>query len=624
MYRMRSIGVKISVYIGLLILAVCVSLGLFAYSNGSSAVIAEVEQALVMQANEASRYVERGFQVQLSILEAIAARPEIQSMDWEMQQAVLRSESERLPQFLALGVADRTGMARYSDGSTVNIGDRNYFVGAMAGKSVVSDIIVSRVSNSLVLMYSVPIKSNGQVVGALIGRRDGAELSDVTDRLGFGSGGWAYIFHSDGTIYAHPERGDVMEQRNLFTDTGELADVGRAVKELGVGKSGVIRFSIENSRRISGLAPVPSTGWVIGIGVIENDVLRNVNRFRNFLVWISITFVGLGVAVAILISKQVANPLQKVQGVIEAVAEGDLTKNVQVRVRDEVGRVADALNTTIAKMREAMGAVADVTQELAGTSEEMAAASQEVSASIEEVASTTNQFSSALEMMNQNAQDMSQNVQDISNKASQGESAIEDIIGQISALHENIQNLAHSISELGTLSDKIGSIVNVIGNIADQTNLLALNAAIEAARAGEHGRGFAVVAEEVRNLAEQSATATMEITALISQIQGGVSTAVTDMNQGADQASLAVSSVDESGQILRSILEDVERIVGEVQEISAGLEQTNGGGHEIASATEEQAASIQQVASSAQDLTNMGLKLQELVRHFKLSNLNSW
>ncbi len=275
---------------------------------------------------------------------------------------------------------------------------------------------------------------------------------------------------------------------------------------------------------------------------------------------------------------------------------------------------------TVENLRQAIGLVADATNELAGTSQQMAAASEEVSASIEEVASTTNQFSSALDMMNESAQSMGEKADNISKQALQGEDAIEDIVKQMNGLRDDTQHMSDDVTKLGTLSNEVGKIVDVISAIADQTNLLALNAAIEAARAGEHGRGFAVVADEVRKLAEQSSAATSEITSLINQIQGGISSTVSGMDHSTNQATHAMDSVDKSGQILRSILRAVEGIVGQVQEISAVIEQTNSGGHEIASATEEQAASIQQVSNSAQDLTDMGAKLQELVRHFKLES----
>jgi methyl-accepting chemotaxis protein len=351
---------------------------------------------------------------------------------------------------------------------------------------------------------------------------------------------------------------------------------------------------------------------------MEADVLANMNRLRILLAAISLAFLAVSVAAAVFLGRRIADPLRTIKEVIESLANGDLTKKVQIKLQDEVGAVAEALNRTITSMREVITLVAGTTNELANTSGQMAAAAQEVTASVEEVAGTTNQFSSTLETMHTNVQSMGRDVQAVAARASSGENAVRDIVRQITELSRSIQQLADEISDLGLLSEEIGSIVNVITAIADQTNLLALNAAIEAARAGENGRGFAVVAEEVRNLAEQASTATAEIRALVQRVQKGVEAAVDGMGRGARQADEVLSNIDESGQMLHGILEAVTEMVGRMEEISSGIEQINTGGHEIATASEEQAASISEVAASAQNLTRMSDNLRTLVGRFKL------
>ncbi|HBN95995.1 MAG TPA: methyl-accepting chemotaxis protein, partial [Firmicutes bacterium] len=255
----RSIAVRISVFVGVLVLVISVGLGLFAYSRGSSAVTKQVEQALIMEAEEAVEYLESRFEVQLTALETIAARPEIISMDWALQRPILQSELERLGLYLAIGVVDPNGFAQYTDGSIANLGDRDHIIKALQGRSVVSDLLISRVDNSLVLMYAVPIKEKGRIVGVLVGRRDGTALNEITDRLGYGDNGWALILNSAGTLFAHPTREYVMNQRNLFTDTGNLAEAGAAIRALGVGNTGVAQYNLDGTRRVIGFAPVPST-----------------------------------------------------------------------------------------------------------------------------------------------------------------------------------------------------------------------------------------------------------------------------------------------------------------------------------------------------------------------------
>lgn len=621
MHKLRKgIALRIGAFVGVLVLIISAGLGILAYYRGSSAVIKQVEQALIMQAEEAVEYLETRFQVQLTALQAIAARPEISSMDWTVQRPVLQSELDRVGLFLALGVVDLTGQARYTDGTTANLSDRDYVLRALAGKPAISDPLVSRVDNSLVLMYAVPIADNGKIVGALIGRRDGTALTEITDRLGFGERGWAIILNSDGTLFAHPNRQYVLDQRNLFTDQANLAEAGAAIKELGVGNTGVVRYNLDGTRRIVGFAPAKSTGWMIGVGAMEADVMGDVRDLRIFFALAASACLVISVLGAVLLARQIAQPLQRVQDVIEAASLGDLTLSAEVSSKDEIGSVAQAVNRTMNSMKEMLGLITSSTANLVQTSERLAATAQEVSASVEEVASTTNAFSATLDTMNRSAQEVNEAVHGVSRQAASGTEAIANIVRQMQTLRGNTQSLARDVADLGALSGEIGNIVNTIGAIAEQTNLLALNAAIEAARAGEHGRGFAVVAEEVRKLAEEASAATKSIEQLIRQIQSGIAAIVRGMNDSSTQAETALENVNQSSEILGSILRAVEEIQREVKAFTGGLDQINSGGHEIASATEEQAASMQEVANSAQVLQTMGARLKELVEQFKISD----
>lgn len=620
MVRFRSISARIAVVAAILIILFCAGLGLVAYTSGANALRGQVEEALEMQAIQASEYLEARFQVQLSVLEALASRPELASMDWSVQEPILHAEAARSQQFLALGVADKAGSARYTDGTSANISGRSHFQQALAGQAVVSDVIPSLIDDSLVLIYAVPIRQGNQVVGVLVGRRDGAELSQITGQLGLGQHGWAYIIGRNGTFFAHPDESLVMNQENVFDSASPFYSAGQALQELGPNKSGVIRYRSDDGRYIlAGVAPVASTGWLLAVAALEEDVLSPIRSMRSVLLVVTAISTVVGVVAAVLLGQQVAKPLREVQAVMETVAAGDLTQTLPVRSRDEVGALAQAVNTTIADLRNAVELVLNSAQGLNDTSAQMAAAVQEVSASIQEVASTTNAFSSTVDEMHTRSMSASSAAKAVSEQASEGERELEEILASVQSLRDNARDLAEHIAQLGALSEEVGSIITTVGAIADQTNLLALNAAIEAARAGEQGQGFAVVAEEVRQLAEQAGKAAAEISALISRIQGGVATAVSSMQATAGQGEYAVNLVTGSVKVIRDILQQMEDIAGQVESISAGLQDINRSGQEIASATEEQAASMQELARSAGNLTSISDELLRLVKHFKMS-----
>jgi methyl-accepting chemotaxis protein len=190
---------------------------------------------------------------------------------------------------------------------------------------------------------------------------------------------------------------------------------------------------------------------------------------------------------------------------------------------------------------------------------------------------------------------------------------------------ELVKGSAVRIEELGRQSDKITSIVSTIKDIADQTNLLALNAAIEAARAGEQGRGFAVVADEVRKLAERTSQSTVEIAAMVGQIQSGTREAIVQMENGVQQANASVLLANEAGTAIEDIRIGAEQVRSVVDSISSAIREQNMATTEIAKAVEQiaqsaevEAREIQLSSRSAQDLQNLSAHLHQSVQRFIL------
>lgn len=140
--EMKSIRLKISLYVGLLVLVICLLLGVLAYNSGSSAVLAEVENMLIDEAEDAGQLLDNLIRRQIDILETIAARPDMVSMNWNLQREALETEANRLAEFLALGLIETDGTLRYPDGNTANISAEPHVQDVLAGKSGVSKMLV--------------------------------------------------------------------------------------------------------------------------------------------------------------------------------------------------------------------------------------------------------------------------------------------------------------------------------------------------------------------------------------------------------------------------------------------------------------------------------------------------
>lgn len=622
MFKSRSMGAKIGIFCGGLVLVIAALVSGLAYIYSSNIMIEHTEGIVMSSAAEASDYLERQIQQELEMLTGIASRVEIRAVaNWRIREEVLISETARLQNFASLGIMELDGYTRFHDGSEADFGWEDFALRALNGEVVVSDPFVFPITNELIMMYAVPIYEGNRIIGVLVGKKEGTALSDMISGLGYGENGYAYVFNQEGRILAHPDVSYVRGQINIFDEESTVHQIGLAVEKLGLGHRGVIRYVLEDdATRLVGLAPMEYTGWTIGVSAMEDEVLASVRELATVIIGIAVVVAGVGALLVALIGTRIARPLKDIQSVMAAVANGDLTQTVAVKSGDEVGQVAESINKSMENIRGVLQVVTDAINRLAGTSADMAAASEEVSASIEEVASTTNQFSATLDRMHNNARLMNDISREVSEHASAGEQSLEAIVEQMHELRKNTNELADKVNTVGASSKKIGEIVNTINNIAEQTNLLALNAAIEAARAGEHGRGFAVVADEVRKLAEQSAQATAEIAALVRQTQVDIDAAVREMHDESVHVDQLLVTVRESANQLHKILDAVNEITDQIEELTKGLTEVNASGHEIASATEEQAASIQHIATSAHELTEMVERLRQQTDFFTLDN----
>ncbi len=317
----------------------------------------------------------------------------------------------------------------------------------------------------------------------------------------------------------------------------------------------------------------------------------------------------LGALLSISLLRAILRPLREVEEIAMAVSSGDLTRSIEVKTDDEIGRVLQAVSNVCGNMRgitadvrSGSGNISQAAQEIAAGNDDLSQRTQEQASALEETASSMEEMTSTVKQNADNARQANQLAAGARSQAEKGGEVVSQAVTAMGAINGS--------------SRKIADIIGVIDEIAFQTNLLALNAAVEAARAGEQGRGFAVVAAEVRNLAQRSAGAAKEIKGLI--------------EDSVDKVKVGSTLVDESGKTLTEIVDSVKKVTDIVAEIAAasqeqstGIEQVNKAITQMDEVTQQNAALVEEAAAASRSAEEQGQKLVQLMRFFRIGNDDS-
>ncbi|WP_422908898.1 methyl-accepting chemotaxis protein [Pseudomonas syringae] len=370
----------------------------------------------------------------------------------------------------------------------------------------------------------------------------------------------------------------------------------------------------------------------------SNDLITRQNKSRDADSAKSVTMIAAATALALVLSilaawvitRQITTPLQETLEVVERVASGDLSRNLNVDRKDELGKLQATIQRMTVSLRELVGGIRDGVTQIASAAEELSAVTEQTSAGVNSQKVETDQVATAMHEMTATVQEVARNAEEASEaavtadrQARDGERVVNEAIAQIERLASAVGNSSEAMGALKQESDKIGSVLDVIKSVAEQTNLLALNAAIEAARAGEAGRGFAVVADEVRSLAQRTQKSTEEIEALIARLQSGTQQATTVMDSSRELSTSSVELTRRAGGSLESITKTVSAIQAMNQQIAAAAEEQSATAEEInrsiinvRDVSEQTSAASEETAASSVELARLGNHLQVLVSRF--------
>ncbi|MET6759850.1 MULTISPECIES: methyl-accepting chemotaxis protein [Pseudoalteromonas] len=378
----------------------------------------------------------------------------------------------------------------------------------------------------------------------------------------------------------------------------------------------------------------PYIDWYVGLLIPTTMIEEPVNAAVTATTTAVIIILIIILAMILWATHMISKPITTLTHIMRDIAsgEGDLTQKIDINSQDEVGQLANHMNTFIDKLHAMMLDTAAQAEQLSNAAAQLRSVSEKTNSEIQQEKQQVDSVSAAVTEMATTVLEISRNAQHTNNAAEEVQAITAEGASRSTQAQTVMTELALHIGEASKVvagleqeSNNIGALVDVINSIADQTNLLALNAAIEAARAGEHGRGFAVVADEVRSLASRTQESTDDIRNMISRLQQIAQQASVMMQQGQDQTE---GSVLQTKEVLSS-LHNIAQSVTKVQDQS----------HQIATSTEEQTVVAEDIntslsainnlvnstadhahtlADEARDLSDLAAALNKTVNQFKL------
>lgn len=516
-----------------------------------------------------------------------------------------------------------------------NISDRNYNKEALKGKTAISETLTSKSSGAQIIVVTSPIIINGTIYGysasAVRAESFSKYFKDV--KIAETSSSYAYLVDEKGNMIFHPAK----EKIGKPVENDKIKEVVKKVQSGEKLNGSMIEYLFSGKEKISYYEIIPGVNWTFVLSADKSDIISGARKVTFIIIAIMIGIALAAILISSIVSKKITDPIEKVTEIIDKTCKLDLTYNKEYEYlfnyKDEIGDIVKAIANMRETLRRVIGDLSSVsnnvssnaifvqklTEELRGYAQETSTEAENLSAAMEETAATTEEISAssgemvnAVSSMAEKAERGSENSNDISKRAENLKQTSVKSIKEADNIYSNVKADLEMAIEATKAVNKINELTEGILNITSQTNLLALNAAIEAARAGEAGKGFAVVADEVRKLAEESATTAGNIQNVVGTVESSVKklidSSVSILNFVENTITKEYKSMIDVANQYKTDADDVNEFM---MNFSAVAEELNTSIEGVVRAINETASTVNDSAEGVQNITEKAANIFE-------------
>ena len=476
-----------------------------------------------------------------------------------------------------------------------------------------SDVYQDAISGINMVTCSIPYQLAGKFAGVATTDIRLDNVASFMQQQGGRTGGYAFVVDKQGQILYFPQndRDHYKTVGDLVKASGWLSPVAQRLQKLRTETTDVSSLALENDGILNApsrvmLFPMADTGWVVGLVTPQERIVGLAKVMMRDVLEVLIPVMTLLLVGSWLVVRRLIARLDDTRQALDDIAQGDgdLTRRLDVKGKDEISAIAEAFNLFVDKIAAILLTVRSSSEVVANNAVSLADSNTELSTRVTQQAAALEESAAAMEQLNATVHQNAGNTQladELSESTAQTANRCGDVMHGVISTMDNVS----------ASSGRMVEIVSVIDSIAFQTNILALNAAVEAARAGDAGRGFAVVASEVRTLAQRSATAAQEIKALIDESVSHVNDSSEQIHHAGDRLQELVGHVRQVRQLMGEI-----RVAGEEQR--KGVAEVTLAVTEMDSTVQQNASLIDDAAARTQILKAEAEELALQVSSFKL------